>query len=192
MHMWHTSAVFRSFKEKQKPMSSLPENLQPLQATLETELVTFHASPIHGLGGFAKVDLPKGTSILEYQGERITKQESARRCEANNVYIFSLNEQEDIDGNVIWNPARYLNHSCSPNCEAVLESDTIWLVASKDIKAGEELTFNYGFDLENYREYPCACGSPDCVGFMVSEEFFQHVRNQTRVQAAARAMESSR
>ena len=159
---------------------------------LETELVAFRPSSIHGLGGFAKISIAKGTSILEYQGERITKQESARRCEANNVYIFALNQQEDIDGNVIWNPARYLNHSCSPNCEAVLDSDTIWLAASRDIEAGEELTFNYGFDLENYREYPCACGSANCVGFIVAEEFFQHVRNQATLEAAVRAMNSGR
>jgi SET domain-containing protein len=173
-------------------MAAVPQDPNSQRATLETDLVIFRPSSIHGLGGFAKVKIAKGTPILEYLGERITKQESARRCEANNVYIFSLNEHEDIDGNVVWNPARYLNHSCSPNCEAVLESDTIWLVASKDIQAEDEVTFNYGFDLESYREYPCACGSPNCVGFMVAEEFFQHVRNQTTVAAAARAMGAGR
>src|SRR5262249_38101926 len=84
----------------------------------ESELAVFKESRIHGLGGFAKINLTKGERMLEYVGERIDKQESARRCEANNVYIFSLNEAKDIDGNVEWNPARFLNHSCSPNCEA--------------------------------------------------------------------------
>jgi uncharacterized protein len=105
--------------------------------------------------------------------------ESARRCEANNVYIFSLNDTHDLDGNFIWNPARLLNHSCSPNCEAELDADRIWLLALRDIEPGEELTFNYGFDLEDYRQYPCRCGSPDCVGFIVAEEFFEHVRRQS-------------
>ena len=172
-------------------MPTIPEDPNSQRATLETDLVTFRSSSIHGLGGFAKVDIPTGTQILEYLGERITKQESALRCEANNVYIFSLNDLEDIDGNVIWNPARYLNHSCSPNCEAVLEANKIWLVAARNIKPEEELTFNYGFDLENYREYPCACGSPNCVGFIVAEEFFQHVRDQTTLQAAAQAADNS-
>src|SRR5947209_18041002 len=116
-------------------MAPFPPESTSQRATLETDLVMFRPSSIPGLGGFAKVNIAKGIPILEYLGERITKQESARRCEANNVYIFSLNEHEDIDGNVIWNPARYLNHSCSPNCEAVLEADTIWLVASRDIQA---------------------------------------------------------
>ncbi len=145
---------------------------------LETNWVIFKESSIHGLGGFAKIDIPKGTRLLEYLGKRIDKQESARRCEQNNVYIFALNEHEDLDGDVDWNPARFLNHSCCPNCEAELKEARIWLVATRDIRAGEEVTFNYGFDLENYRDYPCLCGSPNCVGFIVAEGFFDHVRNQ--------------
>jgi uncharacterized protein len=148
---------------------------------METELVLFQASPIHGRGGFAKRALPKGSRILEYVGERIDKQESTRRCEANNVYIFFLNETQDIDGDVDWNLARFLNHSCSPNCEAEVDGARIWLVARRDIGAGEELTFNYGFDLEDYRDYPCRCGSPNCVGFIVAEEYFDHVRQRADV-----------
>jgi len=147
---------------------------------METELVVFKESSIHGLGGFAKTNLAKGARIVEYIGEKIDKQESARRCEGNNVYIFCLNAQQDIDGNVEWNPARLLNHSCAPNCEAECEHDRIWVVASREIQTGDELTFNYGFDLEDYREYPCRCGAQNCVGYMVAEEFFDHVRKSTR------------
>jgi len=142
----------------------------------ETEFVEFRDSPIHGVGGFAKVPLAPSTHILEYVGQRISKSESIRRCEANNEYIFRLNDQEDLDGKVEWNPARFLNHSCAPNCDAELEDGRIWIVANRAINPGEELTFNYGFDLENYREYPCHCGSPACVGYIVAEEFFPHVR----------------
>jgi hypothetical protein len=144
-------------------------------------MVIFKESAIDGFGGFAKLDLMKGARILEYLGEKIDKQESARRCEANNVYIFALNEQQDIDGAVDWNPARLLNHSCSPNCEAQFDEDRIWIIALRNIRAGEELTFNYGFDLQDYRDYPCQCGSADCVGFIVSEEFFEHVRRQNEL-----------
>lgn len=146
-------------------------------------MVIFKESAIHGFGGFAKLDLAKGARILEYLGEIIDKQESARRCEANNVYIFALNEQHDIDGAVDWNPARLLNHSCSPNCEAQFDEDRIWIIALRNIRAGEELTFNYGFDLQDYRDYPCRCGSADCVGFIVSEEFFEHVSRQNELSA---------
>ena len=125
----------------------------------ETELVAFRPSSIHGFGGFARTDLPRGTRILEYVGEEITKSESLRQCEANNPYIFALNEDVDLDGNVAWNPARFINHSCAPNCDAQLQAGRIWLVAQRDIRAGEEITFNYGFDLEDYREYPCHCGA---------------------------------
>jgi uncharacterized protein len=144
----------------------------------DAEWVHFRPSSIHGLGGFAKRDIPAGTRLLEYVGERIDKQESLRRCERNNVYLFALNAREDLDGNVDWNPARFLNHSCASNCEARLEQGRIWLVACRDIRADEELTFNYGFDLEDYRDYPCHCGSPDCVGYIVSEVFFERLRGQ--------------
>jgi SET domain-containing protein len=151
----------------------------PNRSAPQTVLVTHRHSPIHGCGVFSKADIPPGKRILEYKGELIEKQESARRCEQNNVYIFSLSDRFDIDGNAEWNPARFVNHSCSPNCEAILEDDRIWLISLRDIRAGEELTFNYGFDLEDYREYSCRCGSPNCVGVIVAEEFFDHVRNQS-------------
>jgi hypothetical protein len=141
----------------------------------ETELLVFKASLIHGLGGFAKAAIGKGTRVIEYVGERISKSESLCKCEGNNEFIFSLNEEQDLDGDVAWNPARLLNHSCAPNCEAELQEDRIWIVALRDIPAGEEITFNYGYDLVDYRDYPCRCGAPDCVGYIVAEEFFEHV-----------------
>jgi SET domain-containing protein len=136
----------------------------------------FKKSPIHRLGGFAKTEIPVGTQVIEYVGEKITKDESIRRCEANNHFIFALNDREDLDGNVDWNPARYINHSCAPNCEVEWDGSHLWLVAKRDIKAGEEVTFNYGYDLVDYREHPCTCGSEECVGYIVAEVFFEAVR----------------
>ena len=144
----------------------------------ETALVCFHPSAIHGLGGFAKADIVAGTRAIEYIGEKITKAESLRRCESHNEYIFSLDETHVLDGNVPGNPARFLNHSCDPNCEAEPDSGRIWIVARRDIRAGEEITFNYGYDLDDYREHPCRCGAADCAGYIVAEEFFGHVRKQ--------------
>ncbi len=142
----------------------------------ETDRLVLKDSPIHGLGGFAKAAIGRGTRVVEYVGERISKRESLLRCEQNNDYIFALTDEQDLDGNVAWNPARFLNHSCAPNCEAEKDGDSIWIIASRDIQAGEEITFNYGYDLQDYRDYPCRCGSPDCVGYIVAEEFFEHVR----------------
>ncbi|MEN9573947.1 MAG: hypothetical protein RL514_1802 [Verrucomicrobiota bacterium] len=140
------------------------------------ERVVFRASPIHGNGGYAAQALSAGTRLIEYLGERINKEESHRRCEANNPFIFELDDQTDLDGNVEWNPARWLNHSCAPNCLAESDEGRIWLVAARDLVSGEELTFNYGYDLANYRDFPCRCGVPTCVGFMVAEEHFERVR----------------
>lgn len=122
------------------------------------------------------MNIHTGTRLLEYLGRKIDKQESLRQCELENPYIFCINNEHDLDGNVDWNPARLLNHSCSPNTEALADGERIWITALRDIKADEEITFNYNYDLEDYREHPCACGSSNCVGFIVAEEFFETVR----------------
>jgi SET domain-containing protein len=145
---------------------------------VETALVCFRPSTIHGTGGFAKADIAVGAHVIEYVGEKITKAESLRRCESNNEYIFSLSDEFDLDGNVPWNPARFLNHSCDPNCEAEPEGGRVWIVARRGIRTGEEITFNYGYDLEDYREHPCRCGAADCAGYIVAAEYHEHVRWQ--------------
>lgn len=145
------------------------------QAGDSTLLVCFKSSSIHGTGAFATRTIAAGTRVLEYVGEKISKSESLRRCERNNECIFALNSEQDLDGNVPWNPARFVNHSCAPNCEAEMEDGRIWITAARDIRPGEEITFNYGYDLEDYRDYPCRCGSPGCVGYIVAPEFFEHV-----------------
>lgn len=140
------------------------------------EFLEVRQSVIHGTGGYARKDIPSGTRIIEYVGERIDKTESAKRCEAENAYIFTIDDDCDLDGSVAWNPAKFINHSCAPNCEAEWDESRIFINALRDLKQGEELTFNYGFDLEEYHEHICQCRTPDCVGFIVAEEFFDQVR----------------
>jgi len=168
-------------------MQNMPNNStvsdQPLVA--ETALVCFHESVIHGKGGFAKANIAAGSRVIEYTGEKITKAESLRRCESNNEYIFSLDDTHDLDGNVPWNPARFLNHSCDPNCEAEPAGGRIWIVARRYIQAGEEITFNYGYDLEDYRDHLCHCAANGCVGYIVAAEFFEHVKCQSRLAPVA-------
>ena len=142
----------------------------------ESETWIIGPSKIHGRGMFAQTLIPKGARILEYQGDKISKSESLQLCEAQNEYIFSVSERFDLNGNVEWNPARFLNHSCEPNCEAEQDEGRIWIVSLRDIRAGEELTFNYGYDLEDYREHPCRCGTRKCVGYIVAEDFFESIR----------------
>jgi len=154
----------------QHPGAVPPEMAHPL--------IHFRPSGIHGLGGYARQPLPVGTRIIEYVGERITKAEAARRCEAGNHFIFTLDDEWDLDGDVPWNPARFLNHSCAPNCEAEEDAGRIWIVTLRDIVAGEELCFNYGYDLADFEEHPCRCGAAGCVGYMVAEEFFPVLREK--------------
>jgi len=152
---------------------------------MQTEpLLQFSNSAIHGTGGFARVNIPAGTRLIEYVGRKIDKQESLRECELENPYIFTINDDYDLDGNVDWNPARLLNHSCSPNAEAEQDEERIWIVALRDIVAGEEITFNYNYDLIDYKEHPCRCGSSNCVGYIIAEEFFDTIRNQAAQKSA--------
>ena len=132
------------------------------------------------MGCFAIVPIAKGTRVIEYVGEKITKAESLKRCEENNQYIFALDDEFDVDGDVGWNPAKFINHSCAPNCEAELADGRIWIIARRQISIGEEVTFNYGYDLEDYKEHPCHCGSPNCAGYIVAEEFFDHLAASRR------------
>ena len=147
----------------------------------QRSLIEFKTSPIHGTGGFATAQIEPDTALIEYVGERISKAESASRCAQDNRFIFHLDDDFDLDGSVSWNPARWINHSCAPNCEAQLIDGRIWIVAVRPIQPGEEISFNYSYDLEEYRDHPCRCGTRDCVGFIVAEEFFDHVRRQAAI-----------
>ncbi len=106
-------------------------------------------SRIAGQGLFAAQDIPKGTRIMQYIGEKISSRERARRLAAGNAYIFHLTYRYAIDGQTLDNTARYINHSCDPNCEAEKTSDTVWIIALREITAGEELSYNYGYDASN-------------------------------------------
>ena len=151
------------------------------------KLYEIKRSGIHNRGLFAKVDIPVGTRIVEYVGERITKAESQRRANVweeqargsgdGLVYIFELNTRYDIDGNVSYNDARLINHACETNCESEIERGRIWIIAERDIKAGEELFYDYGYDMEHFFEHPCHCGFKSCVGFIVSSEYRDRVRD---------------
>ncbi len=145
-------------------------------------------SAVHGYGLYASKDIPKGTRIIEYVGDRITKSESDRRDEVRRarqeegddgcVYLFTLNKRYDIDGDVSWNTARLINHSCDPNCETEYAKGGIWISALRDIAKGEELNYDYGFDWDNFDEHPCRCGAPTCCGFIVSKDQRWRVRRE--------------
>ena len=152
-------------------------------------------SEVHGRGMFATRAIPDETEIIEYRGERIDKEESERRGQelfeegektgGARVYMFTLDETWDLDGNVEWNTARLINHSCDPNCEAQIDDDLrVWLVATRKISKGEELTFNYGFDTEDYENHPCCCAADNCVGYIVGEDYWGDLKKKLKKKRA--------
>jgi SET domain-containing protein len=126
-------------------------------------------SRIAGQGLFAAQDIKKGTRIIQYIGEKIPKDESTHRLAQGNAYIFSFNEHYDIDGKTRKNKARYINHSCDPNCAVDITKRTIWIIALRDIIAGEELSYNYGYDA---KKYVCTCGAKHCCGYILDPQYW--------------------
>lgn len=152
-------------------------------------------STIHGRGVYARVAIPDGTHIVEYTGELITKAEAKRREEQRltrlqrggdgSVYIFDLNRRHDLDGRTRRNIARLINHSCAPNCRAETIRGRIWIIAQRDIPAGSELTFDYGYSYKECRGHPCRCGAKNCAGFIVSSGSRWRLRRALRAEASA-------
>ncbi len=110
--------------------------------------IVLKKSSIEGKGIFASENIKKKEEIIQYIGEIVGKEEGTKRAddqlEEGHVYIFELNDKYDIDGSEKGNIAKYINHSCDPNCESIIYDDKeIWIVAIKDIKKDEELTANY-------------------------------------------------
>jgi SET domain-containing protein len=138
-------------------------------------------SRVHGKGVFARKDIPKGTKIIEYVGNIVSSKEGLRIYEeqlkksketgVGAVYIFQLNRKQDIDGDVPWNPAKYINHSCNPNCKYKIINNHIWIFSIRDIKKGEELNYDYDYDLDNYQDHLCKCNSKDCLGFIIGKRY---------------------
>ena len=150
-------------------------------------------SKIHSLGVYAKKAIKKGTRVIEYVGEKVTKAESSRRAEKplnenseneelGAVYLFELNKRHDIDGYVKYNTARYINHSCNPNCESDVIKGKIYIIALRDIEKGEELTYNYGYGWDDYADHPCYCGTKDCMGFILAEEHWPRLKRKIKAQ----------
>jgi SET domain-containing protein len=127
-------------------------------------------SRIHGQGVFAVQAISQGTRILPYLGEKIAPQEATRRIAQGNTFIFFLDAHHDIDGQTPKNRARYINHSCAPNCVSDILEGQIWIVALRDIQAGEELSYDYGYELEGYEQRPCHCGATHCCGYILAQE----------------------
>tara|TARA_B000000565_G_C23476862_1_gene258254 strand:- start:5 stop:448 length:444 start_codon:yes stop_codon:yes gene_type:complete len=122
-------------------------------------------------GLYANRDIKKGTKIIEYKGKIITSKQSEKNPKFDNgkaIYLFNINKKYDLDGDFKFNTARLINHSCDPNCEVFGSGLKVWVYAMKDIRKGEELSYDYGFGFDkDFKNYPCKCGSKKCVGYIV-------------------------
>jgi len=157
------------------------------------EYIEVKNSGIHNNGVFATRNIHKGEIITEYLGRLINKEESEKiqnemiakykNDSGNNAatYIFIISPEEDLDGDIPENDARYINHSCNPNCEYMIDGKRVFIRTIREIKEGEEITYNYGFELDEkdvyeFKEHPCRCGSKNCVGYILSEDEWPKMR----------------
>ena len=130
-------------------------------------------SNIHHQGLCAARNIKIDEKVIEYKGKKITHEQAEKDAKYGYdvTYLFTLNKKYLLDGDFKFNTARLINHSCDPNCEVLDISKTkIWVTAMRDIKKGEELSYDYGFGFDsNYKDHKCKCGSKNCVGFIVRE-----------------------
>lgn len=142
-------------------------------------------SAIHGNGVFAATDIATGTRLIQYRGRLLTHAESdalyGDGADTGHTFLFAVNDDYVIDAYRQGNSARWINHGCAPNCEAVIEEDTggdprrdrVFIESIRDIRKGEELTYNYGIVLgvphtrAMKRIWACRCGAPRCSGTML-------------------------
>jgi SET domain-containing protein len=140
-------------------------------------LYVVRRSHIHGRGVFAARRIRKGTRIVEYQGERISNREADRRYDdtkmrRHHTFLFTLDKKTVVDGAISsgGGDASYINHSCDPNCEAIITNKRIYIHAKRTIEPGEELAYDYQYertgenDDELEKFYVCKCGAPNCRG----------------------------
>ena len=136
-------------------------------------------SGVHGKGVFALTDIAEGETLIEYIGEVITWKEALRRHphdpkDPNHTFYFHMDEDHVIDAKHGGNSSRWINHSCAPNCYTDERDGRIFIVALRNIAAGEELSYDYGLIIDaKYTkklkaEYPCWCGAADCRGTLLA------------------------
>jgi uncharacterized protein len=135
-------------------------------------------SPIHGYGVFAARRIRKGTTIIEYLGDRVSHAQADARYEDkdpndNHTFLFTVDAKTVIDAGVNGNEARYINHGCDPNCESTTVNKRIFIEAIRTIQPGEELSYDYQIQRDNDdapnvdKIYACRCGALNCRGSML-------------------------
>jgi hypothetical protein len=152
---------------------------KPKTAVTKAPLFEIRASPIAGLGAFALRRIRAGRRIIEYLGRRISTEEADAQYDddgmnQHHTVLFSVDDDTVIDASVDGNEARFINHACAPNCQAVNEDGRIFIEALEDIEPGAELVYDYSltrdepWDPRWAKLYACHCGAPSCRGILLT------------------------
>lgn len=150
-------------------------------ANMHSRFFDVRQSGIQGKGAFASRKIRKSQRIIEYEGERISNDEADSRYDETNMrrhhtFLFTVTPRRVLDGAVNGNESIYINHSCDPNCEAVIEDNRIFIEAVRTIQPGEELVYDYQYertgedDEEMAKFYKCLCGAPNCRGSIMKDK----------------------
>jgi SET domain-containing protein len=130
---------------------------------------------VHGHGVYATTTIRKGARVIEYTGALVPWEDASDQADGPHTFLFGLTDgKQVIDPAFGGNDARWINHSCDPNCEAIEEGDRVFIYALRSLLPGEELFYDYALDVDEPRtrklekEYACHCGSPKCRGFMLA------------------------
>jgi SET domain-containing protein len=170
------------YPNKVSPLPALAKTPSPTPAGRRGRRIQVRRSGIHGKGVFAVAPIAAGETILEYTGDVITWKQAQRRHphnpdEPNHTFFFHIDDKHVIDGGSGGNAAKWINHACSPNCEADETDDgRVFIKALRDIEAGEELNYDYGLIVDGRhtaklkQEYACRCGTPGCRGTMLASK----------------------
>jgi uncharacterized protein len=149
--------------------------------TLDLYPFAIRRSPIQGKGAFATRHIRAGTRLVEYAGERLTPKEADARypddeAGRHHTFLFAIDDDVVIDAAVDGNEARWINHSCDPNCDAVIDDGRIWIETIRDVAPGEELAYDYAYILKERhtpaakRRFPCNCGAQRCRGTLLGKK----------------------
>ena len=187
-------------KQTRKPPSHhahMRHAARTVTSPAKTPLYVVRRSRIHGNGVYAARRIRKGTRIVEYLGDRISHAQADARYEAKgqddgHTFLFVAGDNVVIDAGVGGNEARFINHSCDPNCETVIEDERVFIEAIRTIRPGEELGYQYGLtwestdDPDELANYACRCGAAKCRGTMLDRVPLDEKRRRARRRKAVR------
>jgi len=170
------------YPKKSMPPQALVKTPPSSPAIQRGRRIQVRRSGIHGKGVFALAPIAAGETIIEYTGDVITWKQAQRRHpenpdDPNHTFFFHIDDKHVIDGGTGGNAAKWINHACTPNCEADETDDgRVFIKALRDIRPGEELNYDYGLIIDGRhtkklkQEYACRCGTPGCRGTMLAKK----------------------